>query len=278
MKYLLFITSFLLTAKLGFAQFQQNALQKITISSSNTIHLISPEPITYVDIASSSLVGDLPLKNILRLKLLPDSVYKFSRNPEGTIITVVGESYIAQYQVRSSSRGRTDTLETKIAIVPEHMSPLDVFGISLTTNQLKAYCLNLVAKKEGRADRKMRGYNLEASLSHVYISGDYIFLDISYQNKTNLPFDIDEVRFKVEDKKINKATNVQSVEIKPVFTLFDKQSFKKHYRNVYVFRKFSYPGNKLLHVSLTEKQFSGRNLDLKIPYQDILDADIIPFQ
>ncbi len=277
MRFLLFITSFLLTAKLGFAQFQNAPLQKITISSANTIHLISPEPITYVDIASSCLVGDLPLKNILRLKLLPDSIYKFSRNPEGTIITVVGESYIAQYQVLYNPRGGMDALETKITIVPEHMSPLDVSGISLTTNQLKAYCLNLIARKE-KADRKTKGYNLEASLSHVYTCGDYIFLDISYENRTNLPFHFDDVRFKVEDKKINKATNVQSVEIKPVFKLFDRQSFKKHYRNVYVFRKFSYPGNKLLHVSLTEKQLSGRNLDLKIPYQDILGADIIPFQ
>jgi hypothetical protein len=105
--------------------------------------------------------------------------------------------------------------------------------------------------------------------------GDYIFLDIGFQNETNIKYDIDELRFKIDDKKINKATNVQSLEIKPDFTLFDQPFFKKYYRNIFIFKKFSFPGNKVLYIEMSEKQLSGRIISLKISYKDVLDADMI---
>lgn len=92
----------------------------------------------------------------------------------------------------------------------------------------------------------------------------------------NLKYEIDELRFKIEDKKVTKATTVQSYEIKPDLVLFDIPFFKKHYRNIYVFKKFTFPGNKQLHVELSEKQLSGRVINLQIPYKDILEADMIP--
>jgi hypothetical protein len=38
----------------------------------------------------------------------------------------------------------------------------------------------------------------------------------------------------------------------------------------------SFPGNKVLHAELSEKQLSGRIVTLSISYQDILDADTLP--
>ena len=105
---------------------------------------------------------------------------------------------------------------------------------------------------------------------------DYIFIDLGYRNKTNLAYNIDEFRFKVDDKKVTKATNVQSVEIKPLFILFDSPFFQKTYRNIIVLKKMSFPGNKLLHIELSEKQLSGRVITLNVSYKDVLDADTIP--
>lgn len=107
----------------------------------------------------------------------------------------------------------------------------------------------------------------------MYTAGDHIFLDITYYNQSNLPYQIDEQRFKIEDKKITKATNVQSVEIKPVWQLYPSSAFKKQYRNVYVLQKATFPGNKVLNIELTEKQISGRVLTLQMKYKDILNAD-----
>ncbi|MEO6852088.1 MAG: DUF4138 domain-containing protein, partial [Mucilaginibacter sp.] len=76
-----------------------------------------------------------------------------------------------------------------------------------------------------------------------------------------------------EDKKITKATNVQSIEIKPTWQLYPQESFKKAYHNIYVFKKVTFPDNKILNVELSEKQVSGRTLTLQIKYGDLLKAD-----
>lgn len=239
-----------------------------------SVHFISPEPIQYVDISSKTITGDLPVKNILRIKYCTDSV---KTGLKDGVVTIVGEKFIAQYHVVYSPDPTGGAIQTDIDILPADMKPLDVAGIGLSQPELKNYALRLLAKKPEKL-QKAGAYGLEATLNHIYTVGDYIFLDIGYENRTNLKYDIDELRFKIEDKKVTKATNVQSLEIKPDFTLFDIPSFKKHYRNIFVFKKFTFPGNKLLNIQLDEKQLSGRVITLSIPYKDVLEADMIPEQ
>lgn len=138
---------------------------------------------------------------------------------------------------------------------------------------MQDFAIQILQKPSGKSVRKAKAFGLKAKLNHVYAAGDHIFLDITYFNNSNLPYDVDEQRFKIEDKKITKATNVQSVEIKPVWQLYPNSIFKKQYRNIYVLKKVTFPGNKLLNIELTEKQISGRVLTLEMKYSDILKAD-----
>jgi conjugative transposon TraN protein len=136
--------------------------------------------------------------------------------------------------------------------------------------------LNLFCKKPGHPIEHTKAFGLKASLYRIYSAGDYIFLNLGYENNTNLKYDLDELRFKVDDKKITKATNVQSVEIKPEYVLIDNPVFQHSYRNIIVLKKMSFPGDKVLHIELSEKQLSGRVITLTISYKDLLDADVIP--
>ena len=110
-------------------------------------------------------------------------------------------------------------------------------------------------------------------LNNVYVVGEYFFIDFSVENKTNLPFDIDELRIKLQDKKQEKATNIQTIELKPAFLLDRSVSFKKNYRNVVVLKKMTFPNDKVLSLELSEKQISGRTISINVDYQDILHAD-----
>ena len=92
-------------------------------------------------------------------------------------------------------------------------------------------------------------------------------------NKTNIQFDIDQIRFKIEDKRIFKATSFQSIEVKPIVTLNDDKNFKHKYRNIFVFEKFTFPEDKVFTIEIAEKQISGRTIILKISYADVLGAD-----
>ena len=103
--------------------------------------------------------------------------------------------------------------------------------------------------------------------------GDYFFIDFSVENKTNIRFDIDEIRVNLADKKLSKATNAQVVELTPELMLQGNKSFKYGYRNVIVLKKMTFPNDKVLTIEMTEQQISGRNISLNIDYEDVLSAD-----
>ena len=54
---------------------------------------------------------------------------------------------------------------------------------------------------------KTKAHKMVMRLNNIYSSGDYFFLDFSVENKTDIPFDIDQIRLKLSDKKTTKATN-----------------------------------------------------------------------
>lgn len=239
----------------------------LPLSADATLHFLSPEPIRYVDISTKALTGDLPLKNLLRIK------WKDSTQTTGAAtITIAGEKFMAQYQV-VAGQGGPQTLE----ILPEDMRPLDVSGITFSEPQLRTLALRIFSRRPDRNIGHAKAFGLKGRLNHLYTAGDYLFLDLGYENRTNLPYSVDGLRFKIEDKKVTRAANHQSVEIQPVFTLFTIPRFGKGYRNVFVFKKISFPGSKRLTIELSENPISGRILTLNVPYRDILDADVISF-
>jgi conjugative transposon TraN protein len=249
---------------------KRNSLPVVYLPENVSVQFISPEPIQYVDITAKSVIGDLPLKNVLRIRL------KDSVKTADAILTITGEKFIAQYHViRADSITARDS-RTEIAIEPADTKPLDISGIGFSQNQIKQLALNLFCKRPGKAIERTKAFDLKAELYYVYTAGDYIFIDLGYRNKTNLAYNIEDFRFHIDDKKITKATNVQSVELHPEFVLFNNPLFQKTYRNIIVLRKLTFPGNKVLHIELSEKQFSGRVITLNISYQDVLNADIIP--
>jgi conjugative transposon TraN protein len=243
----------------------QDKLPEVRLSVKGDLHFVSPEPIQYVDISSKDIEGDLALPNLLRVRFKKDSCYT------DAIVTIAGERFIAQYHLLPVS----STEDQKIEIQPADMRPLDISGIGLSHPQLNQLAYQVFCSHSSKIEQ-VKAFGLKATLNHIYSAGDYLFLDISYKNKTNLKYDIDAFRFKIDDKRVTKASNIQSVEIKPEFTLFDVPAFSKYYRNIFVLKKMSFPGNKVLHIELNEKQVSGRVITLQISYKDVLEADTLP--
>lgn len=113
------------------------------------------------------------------------------------------------------------------------------------------------------------------AVNNIYSVGDYFFIDFSIRNKTNIKYDIDDLRIKLLDKKETKATNSQTIELTPEYCLFDTKTFKKDYRNVLVLKKLTFPEEKILQIEVYENQISGRTITIPIEYEDILNADAI---
>jgi conjugative transposon TraN protein len=252
----------------------KNNLPQLTINEDVSLHFISPEPIQYVDISTDDLVGDIPVENVFRIKLTGDNLPEDQElNQTIGIVTIIGQKFIAQYDLHYDPCSRI--METQVEILPRDMNPLDIGSAPLSDNELRDFSLLAFKNKKKSLGIYNSKDGLSGTVNNIYTLDDYIFLDITFMNRSNLKFDIDSIRFKIEDRKILKATNSQAIEIQPEYQLMEKPSFKRRYRNIFVFKKFSFPNNKLFSIELTEKQISGRALSLYINYEDLLSADTL---
>ena len=118
-----------------------------------------------------------------------------------------------------------------------------------------------------------KAHRMVMRLNNIYSVGDYFFIDFSIENKTNIRFDIDEIRVKLVDKNSPRPPTPRTIELTPAMILEPGKTFRHGYRNVLVIKKMTFPNDKLLTVEMTEKQISGRNISLNIDYEDVLSAD-----
>lgn len=246
---------------------EKKDLIKIFVNENVSTHFIYSEPISYVDISNKKVVGDLPLSNILRIKPIPDDSLK-----SGFIgvLTIVGEKTIAQFELEYVTEDR--------AVKNYQIGNEDIIGfinpeVSLSTNEMRAFCLNILKSKPSNPIAKLKRRKVEARLNGLFTVGDYFFVDLSFHNKSNIRYVIDQIRFRIEDKKIVKSTNYQQIEVTPVFRLYSTPQFKKNYRNIFVFKKFTFPDEKVFSIEMSEEQISGRTMKLKVSYTDVLKAD-----
>jgi conjugative transposon TraN protein len=244
-------------------------LPQLNISDGVSLHIISPEPIQFVDLSTDNLIGDLPAENIARVKTGKAGA---ANKDDLGIITVVGQSFMAQYKVNYKNSETHNTI-TQIQIQPEDMQPLEYPKIAFSNQELYNFSMDILKKKTKAPLREVNDFKLSIQLNNVYVISDYIFLDISFINDSNLSYNIDGLKFSIEDKKIYKATNNQSLELKPEYQLYRQSQFKKNFHNIYVFKKFTYPNSKVMVIRLIEEPISGRTVEMKIKYSDILKAD-----
>ena len=238
-------------------------LKVMYINDNVSTHFISMENILYVDISNNQIVGDIPVPNILRLKPIEEDA--------NGVVTIVTESYFIQYMLVYTNE--LDKVYTRHNIQYDELRSLVNNETLLTKSDLFDYASKMYLSKEKYYDVSTTDKKLKLTLNNIFTVEKYFFIDISLFNRTNIQFDIDQIKFSIEDKRQTKATNVQNIELLPIITLNSETSFKKNYRNIFVFEKFTYPEDKVFTVTISEKQISGRTIILRISYSDVLHAD-----
>lgn len=242
-------------------------MELLTVNENVTTVITASEPIRFVDISTDRVVGDQPIENTLRLKPKEQA-------EDGEllgIVSIITERYRTQYGLVYTKCLQEAVSDKEITLEERH--PYHNPAVSMSTEDMYAYAHQVWMSPAKFRDVSYSRHRMDIRLNNVYSIGDYFFIDYSVSNGTNIPFDIDEIRIKLQDKKIARATNTQSIEIKPVLFLERSTSFKKDYRNVIVVRKMTFPNDKVLTIEMSEAQISGRTLRLDIDYEDVLSAD-----
>lgn len=251
-----------------FAQQTYEEMERLTVNEQVTTVITATEPIRFVDISTDKIAGDQPINNTIRLKP------KEGAHEDGevlAIVTIVTERYRTQYALLYTTRLQeavTDKVVQRMEQTAYH-NP----AVSLSTEDMYRIARNIWSSPAKWRDVKTKKHRMEMRLNNIYAVGDYFFIDYSVENKTNIRFDIDEMRLKLADKKISKATNNQVIELNPEMQLEQTQSFKYGYRNILVVKKLTFPNDKILTIEMSEKQISGRTISLNIDYEDVLCAD-----
>lgn len=279
---LLVLTTNVLTAQTATKEQTSSDLPELPMTKGINLHIISPEPIQYVDLSTEKLTGDLPAATIGRIKIADDPVHESDNTQSPAsffigenigIITIVGQSFITQYKaVYRNSKDRNTV--TNIHIQLEDMQPVEFDKMTFSNSELRKFARNIIQNKSDKKPvRKEKNLKLNMQLNNAYVISDYIFLDMTFKNNSNLSYEMETLKFSIEDKKIHKATNNQSIEMHPIFQWSHQKYFRKNFRNIYVFKKFTYPNSKVLMIRLIEEQLSGRTIEMKVNYSDILKAD-----
>ncbi len=250
------------------AQQTYEEIEQLTVNEQVTTVITASEPVRFVDISTDLVAGDQPIDNTIRLKP------KEAGHEDGSvlaIVTIVTERYRTQYALVYTTR-MTEAVTDK-EVQPAERTAYHNPAVSMSADDMYMFARKVwfsPAKFRNVSSRKNR---MAMRLNNIYAVGDYFFIDFSIDNRTDVRFDIDEIRVKLADKKVHKATNSQIVELKPEMVLEQSKSFLHGYRNVIVVKKLTFPNDKVLSIELSEKQISGRTISLNIDYEDVLSAD-----
>ncbi len=243
-------------------------MEQLTLNKDVSTIITASEPIRMVDISTDSVVGDKPLNNVIRIK--PTSGNHSDGEVMG-IATIITERYRVQYALVYTSRLQEAVTDKEVELVERNAfhNP----EVSMSTTDMVGYAMRVWQSPAKYRSTFTKQNRMTMRLNNIYVVGEYFFIDFSVTNDTNLPFDIDELRFKLQDKKQQKATNVQTIELKPALLLDRSVRFRKGYRNVVVLKKMTFPNDKVLTIELSEKQISGRTISMNLDYEDVLSAD-----
>lgn len=239
------------------------SLKIIYINKQVSTHFVMMEDIEYVDISVGNIVGNQPNNNTLRIKPVEEGA--------NGVITIVTERHMVQYYlVYTNDLNKVYTrINVPYSDLRSYMNP----ETNLTRSQMYDYAYRMFVSRDNFYDVSTKEHGMKIKLNNIYTMDKYFFIDVSLFNKTNIRYDIDLIRFKIEDKKQTKSTNYQEIEIQPILQVEKDGVFKKKYRNIFVFEKFTFPDEKVFTIEFSEKQISGRTIKLMINYEDILNAD-----
>ena len=263
-----FLAAGLFTSRDALAQRTYEEMEQLTVNEQVTTVITASEPIRFVDISTDKVAGDQPLDNIIRLKP------KEAGHEDGevlAIVTIVTERYRTQYALLYTTRVQEAVTDKEIQL--QERDAYNNPAVSMSTADMTRFARRVWNSPAKIRNVATKAHRMTMRLNNIYAVGDYFFIDFSIENRTNIRFDIDEIRVKLADKKLTKATNAQTIELSPALVLEPGKTFRHGYRNVIVIKKMTFPNDKLLTIEMTEKQISGRNISLNIDYEDVLSAD-----
>lgn len=252
---------------------------RLEVSFHKTLHLIFPSSVKYVDLGSTDIIAGKAdgVENVVRVKA---AVEKFATETNFSVITSDGSFY--SFNVVYSDE--PSSVNINIGQWTTHGQPVPGGGgiqVAELGDEDPAIVRSLMYTiyKRNRRDVKdigCRQFGMQALLTGIYVHRDLLFLHIGLSNSSNVPFDIDFIRFKIVDKQVARRTAQQETFIEPVrsYNNLTRIDGNASGHMVYAFGKITIPDDKRLMVEIYEKN-GGRHQCFSIENSDLVDARLV---
>ena len=249
---------------------QQDSIKKIEMEVSHvkTVHVIFSSAITYVDLGSSNIIAAKApgVENILRVK---SAVENFTEATNFTVITEDGNFY--SFVVRYNSKPKRLNIllrDDNILVEGERdVSPAVVDKITRAIYKNNANVIKYLGCKR---------YAMQMLVKSIFVYKGLFFVHIVIKNNSNIPFDVEYIRFTIQERRLIKRTARQEIQVNTVKTFNEQRTIEENSiaRAVYVLPKFTISSDKILVIQLIEKG-GARNLTIQIESEDFYNAKTI---
>ncbi len=241
----------------------------LAVTYNKTTNLVFPYAIKSVDRGSKDILVQKAkdVENILQVKAGKKSFEETNL----TVITAEGRlySYILNYTDIPSA------LNFRFAIEADNK---DAFFSGDQPNEAE---MQTVAEKVSKADKNIRGikdkqFGIKLQLDGLFIKDGAMYYRLRLQNRSNINYDIEQLRFFIRDQKKSKRTAAQELEVLPLYIQGDTSAVPGKSEHVFVFAvpNFTISNQKYLTIQLMEKN-GGRNLNVILKNKQIMKAKSI---
>ena len=254
----------------------------LEVTYGKTTHIIFPSSVRYVDLGSPNLIAGKAdgAENVIRVKA---TVKDFREETNMSVITESGSFYT--FNVKYAEEPLLLNIEMKDFIhdgseVNRPNNALDIYLKELGCESPKL--VHLISKSIHKDNRRhikhigCKAFGIQYLLRGLYTHNGLLYFHTQIKNRSNVPYEVDFVTFKIVDKKLMKRTAIQEQVIFPLraYDYVTSVAGKKDGRTVFVFDKFTIPSDKVLVVEMHEKG-GGRHQTFTVESEDIVRAGVI---
>ncbi|EHO11867.1 conjugative transposon protein TraN [Myroides odoratimimus] len=250
---------------------------EIELTQNKTTHILFPSSIEYVDLGSSEIIASKveTSSNVLRLKTIKEDI-----SPTNfTVITNDGKYYSFNATYNEQPTQLSYDLNKFEKQNSKKQSEVLFKDLGTTSPSLANLLMKAIIKKNKKElNIKSKNYSVEARLKSIYSQDGKLYFHIFINNKSNLPYIVDYISFKIKDRRTVKRTTIQEVSLKPVRSYDDVLIINSRSKqdNVFILDQFTLSDKQMLIIEINEKR-GIRNQVLKVKSSDVLKVKRIDY-
>lgn len=233
----------------------------LTITCNKTTNIIFPFPVQSVDRGSKDILVQQPkgTENIVQVKADKPNFLQTNLS----VITVDGSLYSFNIDYASQPLQLNIVIKNKNSIVSDSTKNQTVKLSSGNNEALFETIAQKIDASKPVLNKRTSLNKMQLRLRGIYINNDIIYFRLQVKNKSNISFDIDNVRFSIKDRQESRRTATQEIQLTPVYNCnaFHKVHADSIASSIIAIPKFTLTGSKYLLIDVLEKN-GNRNLKM----------------